>query len=48
MVVRFPSQLAPVKVALFPLIKKDEQQVAIAEDLWKKLSKITSAEYDDG
>jgi len=47
-VVRFPSQLAPVKVALFPLIKKDEQQVAIAEDLWKKLSKITSAEYDDG
>jgi glycyl-tRNA synthetase len=47
-VVRFPTQIAPVKVAIFPLIKKDEQQVTIAENLWKKLSKITSVEYDDG
>lgn len=47
-VVRFPVQIAPVKVALFPLIKKDEKQVALAEELWKKLSKITTAEYDDG
>lgn len=47
-VVRFPIQIAPVKVAIFPLIKKDEQQVAIAEWLYKKLSKITAVEYDDG
>lgn len=47
-VVRFPKQIAPVKVALFPLIKKDEQQVAIAQSLWKKLSKWVVAEYDDG
>ena len=47
-VVRFPAQLAPVKVAIFPLIKKDEQQVAVAEDLWRKLAKVTNVEYDDG
>jgi glycyl-tRNA synthetase len=47
-VVRFPAQIAPVKIAIFPLIKKDEQQVTIAEDLWKKLAKITAVEYDDG
>jgi glycyl-tRNA synthetase len=47
-VVRFPAQLAPVKVAIFPLIKKDEQQLAVAEDLWRKLAKVTNVEYDDG
>ena len=47
-VVRFPLHIAPVKLAIFPLIKKDEQQVAISEELFKKLSKITMVEYDDG
>lgn len=47
-VVRFPAKIAPVKVAIFPLIKKDEQQVQIAEGLWRGLSKITNVEYDDG
>ncbi|MDR0282983.1 MAG: hypothetical protein LBI53_07010 [Candidatus Peribacteria bacterium] len=28
-VIRFPKQLAPVKFAILPLIKKDEQQVKI-------------------
>jgi glycyl-tRNA synthetase len=46
--VRFPLQIAPVKLAIFPLIKKDEQQVTIAESLYKKLSKVTTVEYDDG
>lgn len=47
-VVRFPFAVAPVKVAIFPLIKKDEQQVAIAEGLFRKCAKITNVEYDDG
>lgn len=47
-VVRFPFAIAPVKLAIFPLIKKDEQQVAIAEELFRKLAKITMVEYDDG
>ena len=46
-VVRFPKQLAPVKFAVLPLIKKDEKQVEIAEDIFKKLSKKFKCEYDD-
>lgn len=46
-VVRFPFAIAPVKVAIFPLIKKDEQQMSIAQDLFKQLKKITSVEFDD-
>lgn len=47
-VVRFPKQLAPIKFAIFPLIKKDEKQVEIAETIFKKLSKQYKCEYDDG
>jgi glycyl-tRNA synthetase len=47
-VVRFPKQLAPVKFAILPLIKKDEKQVEIAENIFKKLSKKFKCEYDDG
>ncbi len=47
-VVRFPKQLAPVKFAILPLIKKDDKQVEIAENIFKKLSKKFKCEYDDG
>ena len=47
-VVRFTKQLAPIKFAIFPLIKKDEKQVEIAENIFKKLSKQYKCEYDDG
>jgi glycyl-tRNA synthetase len=47
-VVRFPKQLAPIKFEILPLIKKDEKQVEIAEDIFKKLSKKFKCEYDDG
>ncbi|MCX6824241.1 MAG: glycine--tRNA ligase [candidate division SR1 bacterium] len=47
-VVRFPKQLAPIKFAIFPLVKKDAQQVEIAEKIFKKLSKEYKCEYDDG
>jgi glycyl-tRNA synthetase len=46
-VVRFPKQLAPIKFAVFPLVKKDIQQVEIAEIIFKKLSKQYKCEYDD-
>jgi len=46
-VIHFPKQLAPIKLAILPLIKKDTDQVQIAEDLFKKLSKICKCEYDD-
>lgn len=46
-VVRFPKQLAPIKFAIFPLIKKDEKQVEIANKIFKKLSKSFKCEYDE-
>jgi glycyl-tRNA synthetase len=46
-VVRFPKQLAPIKFAIFPLVKKDTQQVEMAENIFKKLSKEYKCEYDD-
>ena len=46
-VVRFPKQLAPIKFAILPLIKKDEDQVALAEQIFKSLSKVCKCEYDD-
>jgi len=47
-VVRFPKQLAPIKFAIFPLVKKDEKQVEMAEKIFKHLSKTYKCEYDDG
>lgn len=47
-VIRFPKQLAPVKFAILPLVKKDEQQVNIAQKIFKDLSKQFKCEYDDG
>jgi glycyl-tRNA synthetase len=36
-----------VKFAILPLIKKDEAQVKIWEELFRKLSKQYKCEYDD-
>ncbi len=47
-VVRFPKQLAPIKFAILPLVKKDEKQVELAEKIFKNLSKDYKCEYDDG
>lgn len=46
-VARFPKQLAPVKFAVFPLVKKDENMVQIAKDICNKLRKDYMVEYDD-
>lgn len=47
-VARFHKNIAPVKYAILPLIKKDEQQVAIAHNIYKKLAADYICEYDDG
>lgn len=47
-VIRFPKQLAPIKFAVLPLVKKDEKQVELAEKIFKHLSKNYKCEYDDG
>ena len=47
-VVRFPKQLAPVKFAILPLVKKDQKQVETAEKIFRDLSKAFKCEYDDG
>ncbi len=47
-VTRFPKAIAPIKFAILPLIKKDEKQMAFAEDLFRKLSKEYVCEFDDG
>lgn len=47
-VTRFPENIAPVKYAILPLIKKDEDQVRIAHEIYAKLSGQAICEYDDG
>ena len=47
-VARFHKNIAPIKFAILPLIKKDEKQVEIAENIFRKLSKTYKCEYDDG
>ncbi len=46
-VARFHKNVAPVKFAIIPLVKKDEKIVWFAEDLYKKLSKQYMCEFDD-
>lgn len=47
-VVRFPEHIAPVRYAILPLIKKDEDQVRIAKEIFAKLWADAICEYDDG
>jgi len=47
-VLRLHPQLAPVKVAVLPLIAKDEGMVVHARRLYEELRREGSAEYDDG
>ena len=46
-VARFHKNVAPIKFAIIPLVKKDEKIVWFAEDLYKKLSKQYMCEFDD-
>jgi glycyl-tRNA synthetase len=46
-VLRLHPQLAPVKVAVLPLIGKSEEMVSKARALFEELRRVVSAEYDD-
>lgn len=46
-VLRFPYQLAPIKVAVFPLLKNKPELVEKAKNLFDTLKKDIRAEFDD-
>ncbi len=46
-VMRFKPAMAPVKAAIFPLLKKNAEQVAIAKSIQKKLQAWMNVAYDD-
>jgi len=46
-VARFHKNIAPVKFAIIPLVKKDEKMVRIAKEIYKRLSKTYMCEFDD-
>ncbi|MBP9836930.1 MAG: glycine--tRNA ligase [Candidatus Pacebacteria bacterium] len=46
-VMRFPKKLAPIKVAVFPLLKNKPQLVEKAEEVFNLVSKHMRAEFDD-
>jgi glycyl-tRNA synthetase len=47
-VLRFKPEMAPVKVGIFPMLKKNDEQVRIAKDIQKTLQKWMTVFYDDG
>lgn len=46
-VMRFPKRLAPIKVAVFPLLKNKPQLVEKAKEVFAQLSKHLRTEFDD-
>ncbi len=47
-VLRFKPTMAPIKVGIFPLLKKNEEQVRISKEIQKTLQKWMTVFYDDG
>lgn len=47
-VMRFSPKVAPIKVAVFPLLKKNEEQVRISKEIQLELQKWMTVQYDDG
>ena len=47
-VLRFVPRMAPIKVGIFPLLKKNEEQVRICRDIQKTLQPWMTVFYDDG
>jgi glycyl-tRNA synthetase len=47
-VMRFTPRMAPIKVGIFPLLKKNEEQVRISKEIQKKLQPWMNVFYDDG
>jgi len=46
-VMRFMPSMAPIKVAIFPLLKKNEEQVRICREIQKSLQPWMNVFYDD-
>ena len=46
-VMRFMPAMAPIKVAVFPLLKKNEEQVRISREIQKSLQPWMNVFYDD-
>lgn len=46
-VMRFPKKLAPIKVAIFPLLKNKPQLVEKAQEVFRLLAPQMRAEFDD-
>lgn len=46
-VLRFSKELAPIKIAVLPLLKKNEGIVAMAKELKQNLAKTWTTVYDD-
>jgi glycyl-tRNA synthetase len=46
-VMRFPHKLAPIKVAVFPLLKNKPQLVEKAKEVFSLVSEHMRAEFDD-
>lgn len=47
-VMRFSPKIAPIKAAIFPLLKKNDEQVRIAKEIQKELQQWITVDYDDG
>ena len=47
-VLRFKPAMAPVKVGIFPLLKKNAEQVRIAREIQRRLQPWMNVFYDDG
>ena len=47
-VLHFKPTMAPIKVGIFPMLKKNDEQVQIAKDIQKSLQKWMTVFYDDG
>jgi glycyl-tRNA synthetase len=45
-VARFHKNIAPIKYAIMPLVKKDEKMVAMAREIYKNLTKHHMCEWD--
>ena len=47
-VLRFVPRMAPIKVGIFPLLKKNEEQVRICKEIQQTLQPWMNVFYDDG
>lgn len=47
-VMRFSPKVAPVKAAVLPLLKKNDEQVHIAKELQQELQQWMTVQYDEG